>query len=212
MTSLLKPPQVLSVLFVGPLILLIYTYGYVSPGIQSQSGFPCLCTLSPTCNGFLGFTCGVTPADLLATKLFSIHILACIQALVRFKSGIEHARKQTKEENRIVYKSLYSLGKINQNPNLEQIGLLLYSKMDSSLPHLWISLEPKVVSCSPPNPNWNSSLPPPLHLNFCFTNFQIFSCRCKYTFPGQIAVNCTGQSAPQIVGGLIPKTTTSLGT
>ena len=57
---------------------------------------------------------------------------------------------------------------INKNPKLEQIGLLLYSKMDSSLPHLLVSLELKVVSCSLPNPDWNFSLPSP-QLEFLFS-------------------------------------------
>ena len=50
------------VLFMGPLIPLLWTSGDVCPGFQSQGGFPCLHASSPAHNGFLRFTSGATPA------------------------------------------------------------------------------------------------------------------------------------------------------
>ena len=54
--------------FVGPLISLFWTSSGVYSGFQSQGGFPCLHTMSPVCSGFLTFTYGATPADLLAAE------------------------------------------------------------------------------------------------------------------------------------------------
>ena len=50
------------VLFLGPLIPLLWTSGDVCPGFQSQGGFPRLHASSPVHNGFLRFTSGATPA------------------------------------------------------------------------------------------------------------------------------------------------------
>ena len=52
-------------LFVGPLILLFWTFGDVSPGFQSQRGSPHMRASSLVYNGIIRFTSGVTPADLL---------------------------------------------------------------------------------------------------------------------------------------------------
>ena len=56
-------------LFVGLLIPLFWTSGDVCLGFKIQGGFPRLCVLSLMRNGFLRFTSGVTPADLLATSM-----------------------------------------------------------------------------------------------------------------------------------------------
>ena len=83
------------VLFAGPLIPLFWTSGHVCPGFQSQGGFSHLCALLPTHNGFLRFTSGMTPADLLAAsmvpQLFHPHTFTCVQALVGLESRIKHA-------------------------------------------------------------------------------------------------------------------------
>ena len=57
------------VLFVGPLINLLWTSGDVFPGFQSQGGSPNLCASSPVCNRILRFTFGATPADILAASM-----------------------------------------------------------------------------------------------------------------------------------------------
>ena len=73
-----------------PLIFLLWTSSNICPGFQSQGGFPCLNALSPVHNGFLRFTCSVTPADLLVASMaaepFDPH--TCIQALVGLESSV----------------------------------------------------------------------------------------------------------------------------
>ena len=58
--------------FVGSLIPLFWTSGEICPGFQSQGG-PINCIyiiwISPACNGFLRFTSGATPADLLTASI-----------------------------------------------------------------------------------------------------------------------------------------------
>ena len=63
-------------------------------GFKTRVDPPYLHAYSPVCNGFLRFTSSVTPADLLAAKLFSIQVFAHIQVLVRFVSRIEHAERR----------------------------------------------------------------------------------------------------------------------
>ena len=62
---------------------------------QSRDGYIRLHASTPALNGFLRFTSGVTPTDLMVArkvaKPYLIHILAYIQALVGLESGIEHA-------------------------------------------------------------------------------------------------------------------------
>ena len=58
-----------SVLFVLPLLSLFWTSGDIWPGFQSQGGFPSLYASLPACNGFLKFTSGATPANLLMTSM-----------------------------------------------------------------------------------------------------------------------------------------------
>ena len=53
----------------GPLIPLFWTSGDVSPGFQSQGGYPRLHALSPACNEFPRFTSGAIPADLSANQV-----------------------------------------------------------------------------------------------------------------------------------------------
>ena len=53
----------------GPLIPLFWTSGDVYPRFQSQVGLAHLCDLLPVCNGFIRFSSGVTPADLLAGSM-----------------------------------------------------------------------------------------------------------------------------------------------
>ena len=81
--------------FLGLLIPLFWISCSICPWFQSQGGFPHLCALSPVCNGFLRFTSGATPADLLAismaVELFHPHTCTCIQALVGIKSGMKCA-------------------------------------------------------------------------------------------------------------------------
>ena len=54
--------------FMGPLIPLFWTSGDVCPWFQSQ-GDPLLACFIALCNGFLRFSYGVTPADLLAASM-----------------------------------------------------------------------------------------------------------------------------------------------
>ena len=63
---------------------MFWTSGDGCPGFQSFGGFPC---------GFLRFTSGVTPADLLVFSMVSekFHQYTCVQALVELKSTIKHA-------------------------------------------------------------------------------------------------------------------------
>ena len=63
------------VLFVGPLISLLWTSGDIWPGFQSQVGSLTCLLLSPVCNGFLRFNSGVTPANLLAARMAACHVL-----------------------------------------------------------------------------------------------------------------------------------------
>ena len=69
----------------GLLIPLLWTSADVCLGFQSQGGTPHLVDSLPVYNGLLRFTCGSTPADLLAASMvaepFLIHILAHVQAL-----------------------------------------------------------------------------------------------------------------------------------
>ena len=69
--------------FVGPLIPLFWTSGDDCPGFQSQGEFLHLCSLSPVCNGFPRFTCGVTPVDILTASMAvkPFHSCFCMQAL-----------------------------------------------------------------------------------------------------------------------------------
>ena len=53
----------------GPRYHCFCTCGDICPGFQSQGGFPHLYASSPTHNGFLRFTSGATPADLLTASL-----------------------------------------------------------------------------------------------------------------------------------------------
>ena len=53
----------------GPLIPLFKTFGDVCSGYQSQGRFSHLCALSPAGNGFLRFTSGETPVDLLKARM-----------------------------------------------------------------------------------------------------------------------------------------------
>ena len=55
------------VLFVSPLMHLFWTSGNIWPGFQSQAGSHCLCAFSP--HGFLRFTSGAKPADLLVSSM-----------------------------------------------------------------------------------------------------------------------------------------------
>ena len=55
--------------FLRPLIPLFCTSGDICPGFQSHYRFPCLNSWSAVYNGFLRFTSGVTPADLLMTSM-----------------------------------------------------------------------------------------------------------------------------------------------
>ena len=48
---------------------LFWTSGNICHGFQSQGLSTCLHASSPTCNGFLRFTSGVTPADLLVASM-----------------------------------------------------------------------------------------------------------------------------------------------
>ena len=88
--------------FCGLLIPLFWTSGNICPGFQSQGRSLRLHTSSPAHNGFLRFTSGVTPADLLAASMAAklFHPQTCIQALVRLKSRIkrvttsQHVTKQ----------------------------------------------------------------------------------------------------------------------
>ena len=57
-----------SVLFVEPLVPLFGTSGDVCPGYQSQSA-----RFLASCNGFLRFTSGATPADLLTASMVTQH-------------------------------------------------------------------------------------------------------------------------------------------
>ena len=59
------------VIFVGPLIPLIWTSCDVCPGFLTQDGSPALACSVTSVNGRLRFTSDVTPADLLAS------IVAC---------------------------------------------------------------------------------------------------------------------------------------
>ena len=74
-----------SVLFVGPLIPLFWTFGDICPGFQSQGGsFFCVCFLSCV---ILRFTSGVTPADcvevsMAAEPFRSTYLQTCPKALV----------------------------------------------------------------------------------------------------------------------------------
>ena len=61
-------------LFVGSLVPTFWTSGDAGPGFQSQGRFPRLHASSPACNGFLRFTSGATPADLLAAEPFFINV------------------------------------------------------------------------------------------------------------------------------------------
>ena len=58
-----------SILFVRPLIPLFWTSDDICHGFQIQDEFPHQHASSPACNGFLRFTSGVTPADLLAASV-----------------------------------------------------------------------------------------------------------------------------------------------
>ena len=53
------------VLFVGPLVPLFWTSGELCAGFQSS----CLHVTSPACHGFLRFTSGAKPANLLADSM-----------------------------------------------------------------------------------------------------------------------------------------------
>ena len=55
--------------FVWPLMPLFWTSGDACPGFESQGGSPHLLASLPVCNGFLRFTPGATPADLLAARM-----------------------------------------------------------------------------------------------------------------------------------------------
>ena len=77
------------VLSVGLLIPLFWTSGDICPVFQSQGGRPCVCALSPVCNGFFRNTSGVTPADFLAAELFQFTYLH--KSIGGARSGIERA-------------------------------------------------------------------------------------------------------------------------
>ena len=47
----------------------VLDFGFCNPGLQSQDGSLRLHALLPAPNGFLRFTSGATPADLLATSM-----------------------------------------------------------------------------------------------------------------------------------------------
>ena len=59
-------------------------------------------------SGFLRFTSGATPADLLAAKLFLIHILTYIQALMGLESGIECAAAGQRVVRQMLYRMSYA--------------------------------------------------------------------------------------------------------
>ena len=52
------------------------------PWVLKSGWIPSLHALSPTCNGFLSFTSGATPADLLAAKPFSVHVFAHVHTSI----------------------------------------------------------------------------------------------------------------------------------
>ena len=58
----------------GPLIPLFWTSGDICPGFQSQGEPLALCAPSPVHNGFLRFTSGATPADLLRASIAAGHV------------------------------------------------------------------------------------------------------------------------------------------
>ena len=65
---------------------MFWTSGVVYPEFQRIS--------SPLCNGFLRFTYGATPTDLLVASMaaepfLSMYLYTCIQALVGLEPGIE---------------------------------------------------------------------------------------------------------------------------
>ena len=76
--------------FVGLLINLSWTSSDVCPGFWSQ-WIRCLSGASPACNGFLRFTSGATPADLMMASMvaepFMIHILgkSWIRSTIEFR-------------------------------------------------------------------------------------------------------------------------------
>ena len=58
--------------FVGSLIPLFWTSGDVWPRISKAGWIPHLHALSPVCNGFLRFSSGATPADVLSASMVAM--------------------------------------------------------------------------------------------------------------------------------------------
>ena len=64
------------------------------PWVSKPVSIPCLDTLSLACNGFLRFTFGVTPTDLLMASIVaqtfgSMYLHMCTQELVELETAIE---------------------------------------------------------------------------------------------------------------------------
>ena len=62
------------ILFVGPLIPLFWTSGDVCPRVSKPGWIPRLLAVSPVCNGFLRFTSGATPTDLLTASMVAVRV------------------------------------------------------------------------------------------------------------------------------------------
>ena len=79
---------------VEPLILLCWTSGNVCLGFKARMDPFDLCASSPACNGFLIFTSGVTPTDLLTARMaaksfWSTYLYMHFEALLGLEPGIE---------------------------------------------------------------------------------------------------------------------------
>ena len=87
--------------FAGSMRLLLCITGNIYLGFQSRGGSPCLHALLPAYNGFLRFTSGVTPADLLVLSTvaepfqFTYTCKSIGGAQVRIECTSQHVTRQT---------------------------------------------------------------------------------------------------------------------
>ena len=74
-----------------------FVSGNVYPGFQMAGGFPCLYASPLVCNGFLRFTSGATPADLLMASIVTSHLLESFPKWNRNSLNSENLINHTEE-------------------------------------------------------------------------------------------------------------------